>query len=147
MNTSKISRTPVNRFALAATVAIFAATLGGCVLAPLAAVGAAATGGATGVGTADDAKLVAITARNFGVSDSQVKVSEVKKENSLFSGSKIYYQAEVKTSGQTKVLNCMITSGLLSGGDSSPLCAKPGESMTGGGGDSCNALTRAAGRC
>jgi hypothetical protein len=136
MKSNSITR----KFVLAAVVAA-SVSLTGCVLAPLAVVGATATG----TGTADDAKLTQLTGRNFGVDPSQVKISNVKKDNGLLN-STIYYQAEIKTGNQSRTLNCMITSNLMV--DSSPLCAKPGESLTGGGsGDNCNALSKAAGRC
>jgi hypothetical protein len=121
------------------SLAVATLALSGCVLAPIAAVGATAAG----VGTADDAKLAKLTARNFGTEIGQVTVSNVKKDNSLF-GSTIYCQADIKSAIGTRTMNCMITSSYLV--DSAPLCAKPGEPLTGGG-DSCNALSKAAGKC
>lgn len=120
--------------------------LSGCVAAALIPAAAMVGASSTGVGTADEQKLTELTARNFSVAPGQVKISNIKKDNSLISGSSIYYDVSLTANGQVKALHCMMTSSLWM--NSSPLCARPGESLTGGGsGDSCNALLRAAGRC
>ncbi|WP_310643974.1 hypothetical protein [Limnohabitans sp.] len=127
-------------FLLSVTVA-----LSGCVAAAFVPSAGILGANAGGVGTADEQKLTEITAKNFGVDKTQISVSNLQKDSSALGGSSIYYDVEITTKGQKKNLKCMVSSSF--GVTSLPLCAKPGESLTGGGSDSCNALLKAAGKC
>jgi hypothetical protein len=119
--------------------------LSGCVAAAFVPSAGILGANASGVGTADEQRLTEITAKNFGVDKAQISVKNLQKDSTALGGSSIYYDVEVTSKGQMKNLRCMVSSSF--GVTSLPLCAKPGESLTGGGSDSCNALLKAAGKC
>lgn len=75
-----------------------------------------------GVGVASDQQVTDATAKHFGVPASQVRVSELSRDNSL-NGTIIYYNAQVGS----KRFRCVIASSFAS--DSLPKCAKPGEPL------------------
>lgn len=142
LNLNKVDRVKLQKIIPLLGVCV---ALTGCVAAAL--LPAVGVGGANsvGVGSADEQKLVDLTAKNFSVDPSQVKITNVKKDSNVLSGSAIHYDVTLLTNGKSRPLHCMVTSSFWV--TSSPLCAKPGESLTGGSGDSCNALLKAAGKC
>lgn len=75
-----------------------------------------------GVGVASDQQVAEATAKNFGVSASQVRVSDLSRDNSL-NGTIIYYNAQVGS----KRFRCVMASSFAS--DSLPKCVKPGEPL------------------
>lgn len=90
---------------------------------------------ASGIFAPSDNALQKSVARDFGVSPEDVAISN--RDVAGFPGSNTtYFSASIR--GQKR--NCYVTSTLFL--MSSPLCAKPGESISSGD----NALTRAAGR-
>ena len=93
--------------------------LSGC--AAVAVGGATYGAGASGIFDPSEETLQQITARNFGVDKAKVKISNISKENGG-----IYYDASINGKPQ----KCMVTSSF--GHTSSPLCAKPGQPLTGG---------------
>ncbi len=75
-----------------------------------------------GVGVASDQQVAEATAKHFGVSASQVRVSDLSRDNSL-NGTIIYYNAQVGS----KRFRCVMASSFAS--DSLPKCVKPGEPL------------------
>lgn len=89
--------------------------LGACSFAPLVAQ-------KLGVGTVDEKDVTEATAKVFGVSDSDVKISEMKKDNTL-NGTQVFFAATVKG----RHYRCGMLSSFA--GASLPKCVKPGEPL------------------
>lgn len=101
-------------FLLTACAAATAA-MTGCAAVPYAL-------NAAGVGQSDDTKVVAATAKQFGVEPISVVLSGVKREQTL-AGTKIFYDASIGR----KSFRCYMGTSVT--GDTLPICAKPGEPL------------------
>lgn len=99
----------------AALVAGFIVQLGACSFAPVVAQ-------KLGVGTVDEKDVAQATAKVFGVSDADVKVSDMKKDNTM-NGTQVFFAANVKG----KNYRCGMLSSFA--GASLPKCMKPGEPL------------------
>lgn len=75
-----------------------------------------------GVGTVDEKDGTAATAKVFGVSDSEVKITEMKKDNTM-NGTQVFFAASIK--GQS--YRCGMLSSFA--GASLPKCVRPGEPL------------------
>ena len=96
-------------------VASIAAQMGACSFAPVVAQ-------KLGVGTVDEKDVAAATAKTFGVSDNEVKISEMKKDNTM-NGTQVFFAASVKG----KSYRCGMLSSFA--GASLPKCVKPGDPL------------------
>jgi hypothetical protein len=96
----------------------------GLMVSVLAACGTIAASFAPG-----EESLQKLTAREFGVDPKQVSISNIQSEGDgpLVSSATVYYDAKIK--GQNR--KCYVTTAM--GANSSPMCAKPGQSLTKGG--------------
>jgi hypothetical protein len=95
----------------------------GLMVSVLAACGTVAASFAPG-----EESLQKLTAREYGVDPKQVTISNIQSEGDgpLIASATVYYDAKIK--GQNR--KCYITTAM--GGNSSPMCAKPGQSLTKG---------------
>ena len=89
--------------------------LGACSFAPVVAQ-------KLGVGTVDEKDVAVATAKVFGVSDSEVKITDMKKDNTM-NGTQVFFAANIKG----KNYRCGMLSSFA--GASLPKCVKPGEPL------------------
>lgn len=75
-----------------------------------------------GVGTVDEKGVAQATAKVFGVGDADVKISDMKKDNTL-NGTQVFFAANIKG----KSYRCGMLSSFA--GESLPKCVKPGEPL------------------
>lgn len=96
-------------------VVIVAFQLSACSFAPVVAQ-------KLGVGTVDEKDVAEATAKVFGVGEPDVKISDMKKDNTL-NGTQVFFAANVKG----KNYRCGMLSSFA--GASLPKCVKPGEPL------------------